>query len=98
VNLETGDRETVSTNRNVGAASVSQGPEQVLYNEAANELLVLSDRLFSIELATDACVTLPGSPFSLEIQNASANQQLAVTFRTLMQIDRETAEIVVISK
>lgn len=98
VNLETGDRETLSTNCNVGASGIFQGLEQVLYNEAASELLVLSDRLFSIDLATDACVTLPGSVFSLEIQNVSANQLFAVTFRTLMQIDRETGEIAIISK
>lgn len=58
----------------------------------------MAKRLFGIDLATDDCLTLPANVFSLQIQNASANQLFAVSFRTPMQIDRETGEIVIISK
>ena len=98
VNLDTGDRETLDTDCNLGGSSTFQGLDQVLYNEEARELLIRGDRIYSLDLNTDECVTLPNTVFLLQIQNASVNQMLAVSFGALMQIDRETGEVVFVSK
>jgi hypothetical protein len=71
---------------------------QIRYNEAANELLILDNVLYSLDLATDQCSRLPQSNMILEVQPASAEQLLAVTFGALWQYDRETGEVVVVSK
>jgi len=98
VNLETGDRQALSTNCNLGESSSFSGLMQIRYNAAANELLILDSVLYSLDLDTDQCDTLPHSTLLLEVQPASAEQLLAVTFGALLQYDRETGEVVVVSK
>ncbi len=98
VNLETGDREALVTNCDLGEAPAFDGLMQIRHNAAANELLVLGSSLYSIDLDTDQCVTLPRSTLLLEVQPASAEQLLAATFGALLQYDRETGEVVVVSK
>lgn len=98
VNLETGDRQAVSTTCDLGDSSSFQGLTQIRYNAIANELLILGDSLYSLELDTGQCNTLPRSVSLLEVQPASGEQLLAVTFGALLQYDRETGEVVIVSK
>ena len=98
VNLETGDRQALSTNCDLGESPNFQGLMQIRYNAAANELLILGDALYSFNPDTGQCDTLPRSTLLLEVQPASAQQLLAVTFGTLLQYDRDTGEVVVVSK
>ena len=98
VNLETGDRQALATTCDLGEFTSFQGLMQIRYNAAANELLILGDKLYSLDLDTDQCDTLPRSTLLLEVQPASAEQLLAVTFGALLQYDRETGEVVVVSK
>ncbi len=98
VNLETGDRQELSTTCDLGDSSSFQSLMQIRHNAAANELLILDNTLYSLDLDTDQCNTLPRSTLLLEVQPASAEQLLAVTFGALLQYDRETGEVVVVSK
>lgn len=98
VNVETGDRQALATNCDLGGSSSFQGLMQIRYNAAANELLILGDSLYSVDLDANLCDTLPRSTLLLEVQPASAEQLLAVTFGALLQYDRETGEVVVVSK
>lgn len=98
VNLVTGDRVALSTSCDLGGSSNFQGLMQIRYNAAANELLILDSVLYSLDLETNQCSKLPRSTLLLEVQPASAEQLLAVTFGALWQYDRETGEVVVVSK
>ena len=98
VNLETGDRQALAPTCDLGESTSFQGLMQIRYNAAANELLILGDTLYSLDLDTDQCDRLPASTLLLEVQPASAEQLLAVTFGALLQYDRETGEVVVVSK
>ena len=98
VDLDTGDREALVTNCDLGGAGAFQGLMQVRYNVAANELLILGDTLHSLDLATGDCIILPRSALLLEVQPASAQQLLGVTFGALVQLDRSTGEVVIVSK
>ena len=95
VNLDSGDREEFAADCNLG---VSSNLDQIRYNAAANELLILGDNLYSFDLAAEQCATLPLNTSILEVQPASAEQLLGVTFGTLLQYDRDTGEVVVVSK
>jgi len=98
VNLDTGDRQPLVTNCDLGQATTFQGLMQIRYNAAANELLILGDSLYSVDPDTNQCDILPRSTLLLEVQPASAEQLLAVTFGALLQYDRETGEVVIVSK
>ena len=98
VNLATGDREALITPCNPGGSSDLPGLDQVLLNEETDELLMLAARIYDYDLVSGSCSRLPGSGFFLKIANASADQLLAITFGSLMQIDRVTGEIVFVSK
>ena len=98
VNMETGDRQALATTCDLGESTSFQGLMQIRYNAAANELLILADTLYSLNFDTDQCDRLPPSTFLLEVQPASAEQLLAVTFGALLQVDRDTGEVVVVSK
>jgi hypothetical protein len=52
----------------------------------------------SVDLETAACSTQVQRVFPLQIQVTPTNQMLAVSFRAIMQIDRDTGEVVMISK
>lgn len=90
--------EEVVTSCDPGLSSTFQGLDQVLYNGALNELIIGGDRLYSLDLETSACARLPLKQFPLQIQFAAENEMLAVVFGALMQMDRETGELVIISK
>ena len=98
VDLETGHRETLVTNCDLQDPPAFDNLEQVLYNEARHELIVSDDRLYAIDVATSACERLPRRVLPLEVQVTPENQMLAVSFRALMQLDRETGEVVIISR
>jgi hypothetical protein len=98
VDLATGDRTALTTNCDLGGSPTFPGLMQIRYNEAANELLILDNVLYSLDLDSDQCSRLPQSNALLEVQPVSAEQLLAVTFGALWQYDRETGEVVVISK
>jgi hypothetical protein len=72
----------------------------VLYNDALNELIISGDQLFSLDLGTSACTTLPlrADVSPLNIQVTPTNEMLVVTFGALAQFDRATGEIVIVSK
>ena len=98
VDLETGDRQTLVTTCDLQDPPAFDNLAQVLYNEARHELIVSDDRLYAIDLATAGCQRLPRRVLPLEVQVTPANQMLAVSFRTLMQLDRETGEVVIVSR
>ena len=98
VNLDTGERQELSTTCDLGDSLSFPGLMQIQYNAAANELLILDDLLYSIDLETNQCDTLPSTTLFLDVQPASEQQLLVTTFGALMQYDRETGEVVIISK
>lgn len=98
VDLATGDRELLAHNCVLGNASTFTTLDQVLYDEVRNELLISGDELFSIDLGTGECIQLSRRVFPLEIRTTAAGEMLAVSFRNLLQIDRATGEVVIISK
>ena len=98
VDLDSGDRVELSTNCDLGGSSNFQGLMQIRYNVAANELLILGNELYSVSLDNDQCDILPRSTLLLEVQPVSAEQLLALTFGSLLQYDRDTGEVVVVSK
>jgi DNA-binding beta-propeller fold protein YncE len=98
VDLETGDREELMTGCDLGLSSSFQGLGQVLYNGVLNELIISGDRLYSLNLETGECAELPLREFPLQIQFTAENEMLAVVFGALMQMDRGTGDLVIISK
>ncbi|HET6630376.1 MAG TPA: hypothetical protein VFG91_11435 [Woeseiaceae bacterium] len=99
VNLETGDREELVTGCDFDfGAPTFQNLDQVLYNESENELIVNADRLHSFDLDTADCDRLPRSIFMLQLGMAPGNQILVADFGTLMQYDRTTGQVVIVSK
>ena len=99
MNLDTGDREELSTGCDLGVSSTFQELDQVLYNEALGELIISGNKLYGLDLATAECAILPRrvSPL-LQMQVTPANQLLAVMFGSLVQLDRDTGEVVIVSK
>lgn len=95
VNLETGDREALTHNCETSAFPVLT---QVHYGEARNELIVLSDLLLTIDLESGQCTQLPQRTFVTQLRTTAQDQMLAVTSRAMLQVDRETGEVVIISK
>ena len=98
VDLDTGDRQALSTTCDLGESSNFPGLMQIRYNDAGAELLILDGVLYSLDLDSDECDILPRSTLLLEVQPASAEQLLAVTFGALLQYDRQSGEVVVVSK
>jgi len=98
VNLETGDREELSTGCDLGVSSTFQDLDQVLYNEALGELIISGATMYGLDLATAECAILPRRVSPLQLQVTPANQLLAVMFGSLVQLDRDTGEVVIVSK
>lgn len=98
VDLETGDREALAAGCNAGLSPPFDNLDQVLYNATFNELLISGDQLFSLDLESAACNTLPRWVFPLQIRVTPTNQMLGVVFGALVQIDRGTGEVVIVSK
>lgn len=100
VNLETGDREQLVTSciPSTWTETAFQNLNQVLYNELLDELIISGDNLYTVDLETAACISLPQRVFPLHIQVTPTNQMLAVTFGTLLQLDRTSGEVVIVSK
>ena len=70
----------------------------MLFNEAGNELLILGDNVRRLDLATGSCTPVPAIGSYLQLQALGADQLFAVGFGEFVQINRETGEIVLISK
>lgn len=98
VDLETGDREALATTCDLGLSSTFQNLHQVLYSEILGELIISGDKLYSLNLDSAECTTLPRRAFQLQMQVSPTSEILAVSFGTMTQMDRETGEVVIISK
>ena len=94
VDLETGNREELILNCPVPFGTLTQ----VLYDEGRDALLISGDRLLSFDFASRQCLQMPKRVSTLEMRITPADQMIAVWFRALLQIDRETGEDVIISK
>ena len=94
VDLETGNREELAHNCPTTFGTLTQ----VLYDEGRDELLISGDRLLSYDLASGQCTQLPRRVHTLQMRITPADQMIGVWFRALLQIDRETGEVVIISK
>jgi DNA-binding beta-propeller fold protein YncE len=94
VDLETGNREELIHNCPVAFGTLTQ----VLYDEGRDALLISGDRLLNFDLASGQCTQMPMRVSTLKMQITPADQMIAVTFRALLQIDRATGEVVIISK
>jgi hypothetical protein len=98
VELETGDREALATTCDLGLSSTFQDLDQVLYGEGLGELIISGDKLYSLDLESAECMTLPRRTFQLQMQVTPTSEILGVSFGMMTQIDRETGEVVIISK
>ncbi|MGB5165550.1 MAG: hypothetical protein WBN61_09855, partial [Woeseiaceae bacterium] len=98
VNLETGDRTAVSTTCNLGDSGKFESLMQLRYNEIANEMYILGGSSYSINFGTDECDFLPRGSLLLDLQGVSASQLLGLSFGALMQYDRQSGEVVVVSR
>ena len=100
VNLETGDREELVADCPLAwwTETAFQTLDQVLYNEFLDALIISGDNFYSLDLETGACTSLPRRVFPLHIQLTPANQMLAVSFGALLHFDRDTGEVVIVSK
>ena len=100
VNLETGDREELVANCPPAwwTDTAFQNLDQVLYNGILDTLIISGDNLYSYELETSACTALPRRLFPLHIQVTPENQMLAASFGALLHLDRDTGEVVIVSK
>jgi DNA-binding beta-propeller fold protein YncE len=94
VDLETGNREELVHNCPVAFGTLTQ----VLYDEGRDALLISGDRLLNVDFASGQCTEMPRRVSTLQMQITPADQMIAVWFRALLQIDRETGEVVIISK
>ncbi len=94
VDLQTGNREDLIHNCPVAFGTLNQ----VLYEEGRDALLISGDRLLSFDFASGQCTQMPRRASTLEMRITPADQMIAVAFRALLQIDRETGEVVIISK
>jgi DNA-binding beta-propeller fold protein YncE len=95
VNLETGDREVLQTACALGS---SQQLQQVLYDADAGELVILSDGVFIHDLETSGCTRVPVMLFPLGIGLTPDGRILAAAFNSVTQIDRESGDVVIVSK
>lgn len=93
--LETGDREELAHSC---ATTTFAMLNQVLFSEPRHELLISGDNFFSVDLESGECTSLPRRVSPLQIRTTSDDQLLAVSFRTLLQIDRATGEVAIVSK
>lgn len=98
VNLETGDRTAVSTTCNLGDSGKFESLMQLRYNEIANEMYILGGSSYSINFGTDECDFLPRGSLLLDLQGVSASQLLGLSFGALVQYDRQSGEVVVVSR
>lgn len=95
VDLETGDRSVVET-----TCSLTE-PEtlhQVLYDAADHELLIVADGIFVFDLGTSACTQIPTAVDPLDIRLMQDGRILAADFNAVTQVDRETGDVVIVSK
>ncbi len=95
VDLATGNRE------DVGITCPMSGPEilqQVLYNAAAHELLILADGIFAFDLETSVYTPIPAAFYPYVIRLTQDGRMLAGGFNALTQIDRGSGEVVLVSK
>lgn len=97
VDLETGDREALVTGCD-GSAATFANLDQVLYSDVLDELLISGDEFYSLDLGTGDCAALPRWVLPLQVRITPANQVLAVILGALVQIDRATGEVVIVSK
>jgi DNA-binding beta-propeller fold protein YncE len=98
VDLESGDREVMATA--CGFAS-PEGLRQVLYDEVADELLILSaNGMFIHDFETSGCarVPVPIGMSTLGIQLTPDGRILGAAFHSVTQIDRKTGAVVIVSK
>ena len=98
VDLASGDREALATSCDLGLSSTFQTLDEVYYSEVGNELLIRGDGLYSVDLGTEECDALPLKVGPFQLATTPSNELLAVAFRVLMQLDRETGAVVVLSR
>jgi DNA-binding beta-propeller fold protein YncE len=98
VDLETGDRQAPTIDCPSGSSGVFSSLAQVLNNAYANELLISGDELYALDLDTQSCTQYPRRAPVFEIQVTPENQILAVYFNMLTHVDRESGEVVIVSK
>jgi hypothetical protein len=103
VDLETGDREVALSScivNQTNVLGVDETLQQVLYVADANELLIIGDNLLSYDLDTEVC--REHVPFLRvrieEIRMAPDGRLLAIAFRALLQLDRASGDLVILSK
>jgi hypothetical protein len=105
VDIATGDRQVVLQEcldaSSMNVLGIRETLQQVHCNENGEELLILGDNLLSLDLETLDCdVEIPqlGNRGILRVQVTPQNQVLALTLGSLVQLDRNSAEMVIISR
>jgi DNA-binding beta-propeller fold protein YncE len=95
VDIETGNREVFPTACPLGS---SQNLQQVLVDAHGNDLLILSDGIFIHDLETSGCTRIPVREPLLAIQLMADGRLLAAGFNAVVQIDRGSGDLVIVSK
>ena len=95
VDIESGDREVVQTSC---VFDRPDGLQQALYDGARNQLLILNDGLFAFDLGTSTCTKASPKKYLLGMTLTAEGQALAVAFHSVMQVDRGSGDIVLVSK
>jgi hypothetical protein len=95
VDLETGNRELVETSC---LSEAIPWLRQVLYDPAADQLLILSDDLFIFDFATSDCRQVRLWVDPVDIRVAPDGRLLGSAFNSITQIDPQTGNIAIIAK
>jgi hypothetical protein len=99
VDLDSGDREVIALECLEGAQPATLA--QVLFDEGTGELIVLADGLFVVDIDTLVCTPVPSVPARvspLHVQVTPKGRMLAAVFNALGQLDRESGDVVIVSK
>lgn len=98
VDLETGDRQQIPNACRDENSNYQEDLMEIRYNPAGNELLIIEDSTYALDLDTNQCSVMSRSGGFLSVLPRSNGQIFVTVFGALGQYDPVSGELVTISR
>lgn len=95
VDPETGDRMVYET---TCSFTTPESLSRAIYLEDTNDFLIRADGVFAVNRETSVCLPAAGQRFPLDVVVTPEGQILAAEFNAVLQIDRPTGDLVIVSR
>lgn len=95
VDPETGDRTVYET---TCSFTTPESLSRAIYLEDTNEFPIRADGVFAVNRETSVCLREAGQLVPLDVAVTPEGQILAAEFNSVLQIDRSTGDLVIVSQ